>query len=220
MLHGKPQANIKIKRGTLYEERWRWDTTRTDTDGHFYFAEKVISASPVLYSPHSALQLTAIDNPNKGHEQVFFSFSRADKLQSPSIDLLTDGLLCELSADYEISYLKYIEYSIRHWHAFESQCRFLHADKVIVSKEERDAAEFELSWDDIHNLLPILEQKAATLHSDQYAREDIKGYVESGLSTLQRIAELEPSAEKRNTLPQLKQQIQSYLELLDKEELP
>ncbi len=217
-LHGKPQANMRIKRGTLFEDRWRWDSTHTDANGHFYFAEKVIKARPVLYSPHSALQLTAVDYPNKGDEEVFFHIGKADKLQSPSIDLLTDGMLCELRADYAISYLKYIEYSIPYWHGFESKCRFLHADKVIVPQAELDATELEQSWDTIYRLLPILEQKAANLHSDQYAREDIQGYVESGLEVLQRIAELEPSADKLNTLPQLKQQIQSYLALLDKEQ--
>ena len=220
MLHGKPQTNMQIKRGTFFEDSWSWDSTRTDADGHFYFAEKVIQAREVLHERQVAVQLLAVDYPKKGDEDLFFRIGESHDLKSPSRDLLTDGMLCELSADYDMSYLKFIEQPDMPWRGFESKCRFLHADKVIVSQAELDASELKRSWDDVYRLLSFLEQKAENLQTDKYARHDIQSLVKSGEGLLQRIAELEPSAEKCNTLPQLKQQIQSYLELLDKEELP
>ena len=218
MLHGKPQANMQIKRGTFFEDSWSWDSTRTDAEGHFYFAEKVIQAREVLHERQVAVQLLAVDYPSKGNEDLFFRIGASHNLKTPSVALLTDGMLCELSADYEMSYLKLPEFSDTYRHGFKSKCRFLHADKVIVSQAELDASELQDCWDSIYRLFSDLEQKARNLHSDKYARPDIQGYVEGGLEILQRIAELEPSAEKRNTLPQLEQQFKRYLELLDKEE--
>ena len=220
MLHGKPQANMQVKRGTFFEDSWSWDSTYTDAEGHFYFAEKVIQAREVLHERQVAVQLLAVDYPSKGNEDLFFRIGASHNLKTPSVALLTDGMLCELSADYEMSYLKLPEFSDTYRHGFKSKCRFLHAEKIIVSQAELDASELQSCWEDVYRLLSFLEQKAENLQTDQYARHDIQSLVKSGEGLLQRIAELEPSAEKRNTLPRLKQQIQSYLELLDKEELP
>lgn len=218
MLHDKPQANMRIKRGTFFEDGWSWDSTQTDADGHFYFAEKLIQAREVLHERQVAVQLLAVDYPNKGDEDLFFRIGESHDLKSPSRDLLTDGMVCELSANYEMSYLKFIEHPDAPWRGFESKCRFLHADKVIVSAAELQAVKLERSWDDVYSLLSYIEQNVKDLNTDNFVRVHVRSSAESGLNILQRIAELEPSAEKRNTLPQLERQFKSYLALLDKEE--
>lgn len=220
MLHGKPQANMQVKRGTFFEDSWSWDSTYTDAEGHFYFAEKVIQAREVLHERQVAVQLLAVDYPSKGNEDLFFRIGASHNLKTPSVALLTDGMLCELSADYEMSYLKLPEFSDTYRHGFKSKCRFLHAEKIIVSQAELDASELKRSWDDVHSLLSYIEQNIKDLNTDNFLRVHIRSSAESGLHILQRIAELEPSAEKRNTLPQLERQFIRYLALLDKDEQP
>lgn len=218
VLEGKPQADMVIKRGTFFDDSWSWESTRTDADGHFYFAEKLVKARPVLYERQVGVQLLAVDYPKKGDEDLFFRMGESHDFKSPTRDLLTNGMYCELSAEYTMSYLKFIENPSAVWRGFESKCRFLHADKVVVSQTELDIAELERRWRTIYQLLSALERSAKVLDTDQYARDDMQEYIEGGFETVQSIPELETDPQKLSTLPALKQQFQTYQDLLNKDE--
>lgn len=217
-LHGEPQQGLVIKRGTFFDDSWSWDRTSTDADGHFYFAEKLVKARQVLYERQVALQLFAVDHPQKGAEELFFRMGASHNFKSPTRDLLTAGMHCELSADYTMSYLKFIESPSADWHGFESKCRFLHSDKVIVSQAELDSAELERRWTEVYQLLSDIKDSFQVLNTDQYAREDILSYAESGILILQIIPKLEVNPEKLEDIPKLQQEFQTYLDLLNKEE--
>lgn len=217
-LEGKPQADMVIKRGTFFDDNWSWDSTRTDADGHFYFAEKLVKARPVLYERQVALQLLAVDYPKKGDEDLFFRMGTSHNLKSPSSDLLAAGMHCELSADYTTSYMKYIENPSGVWRGFDSKCRFLHADKLVVSQAELDAEELENLWGRVRHLLATLERTVQVLETDQFASYDLETQVNSGLSALERILELETTPDKLSTLPELDRKFRAYLNHLNKEE--
>ncbi|MBZ9612049.1 hypothetical protein I4W93_010630 [Rheinheimera sp. MA13] len=216
-LEGKPQADMVIKRGTFFDDSWSWESTRTDADGHFYFAEKLVKARPVLYERQVALQLLAVDHSKKGDEDLFFEMGTSHNLKSPSSDLLAAGMHCELSDDYTTSYMKYIENPSGVWRGFHSKCRFLHADKVVVSQAELDAVDLEQNWEGVYRLLSNIERSSEVINTDKYARDDIRSYAESGILILQQIHEQETSPEKLNSIPRLKQQFQTYLDLLNKD---
>ncbi|MDP5141281.1 hypothetical protein ORJ00_00820 [Rheinheimera baltica] len=217
-LEGKPQADMVIKRGTFFDDSWSWESTRTDADGHFYFAEKLVKARPVLYERQVALQLLAVDHPKKGDEDLFFEMGTSHNLKSPSSDLLAAGMHCELSDDYTTSYMKYIENPSGVWRGFHSKCRFLHADKVVVSQAELDAAELEDIWAGLYRQLTYLEQNASLINSDEFVRYHMRNNAESGLEMLKRISELETNADKLRAIPKLELQFQSYLDKLPKED--
>ncbi|SDZ99691.1 DUF6795 domain-containing protein [Alkalimonas amylolytica] len=217
-LHDKPQADMVIKRGTFFEDSWSWDSTRTDADGHFYFAEKTVKAREVLHERQVAVRLLALDYPTKGDEDLFFRLSSSHNLKSRSSDLLTDGMHCELSAEYTMSYLKSLEYPNMDWHGFQSKCRFLHADKVIVSQAELDAAELEETWRGIHSLLAYITQNASEMDTDDFIRFHVRSSAESGLAMLHKIRELETDIDKLNTLPNFEKKFQHYLNKLNKED--
>lgn len=217
-LHGKPQTGMLIKRGIFFGDSWSWDSTHTDADGHFYFAEKLVKARQVLYERQVALHLLAQNYPKQGDEDLFFRMGASHNFKSPTRDLLTAGMYCELSAEYTMSYLKFIETPSAVWHGFDSKCRFLHADKVVVSQAELDAAELERRWDTIHQLLAALGRSAKVLDTDKYARGDMQEYLEGGFETVQSIPELETDPHKLSTLPALKQQFQAFQDLLNKDE--